>query len=509
MKEALVRVWMFITASLWMAGAVLVIVADEFAMANRIVFGIALALSLLLALAKRKEVASFLKKPRTMKAATVCIRVFLVLCVLGIANYIAVKRSVNFDLTASKLHTLSEQSKIAAKNVKEETTLTLFAQRGQWERYLSLLRQYENENRHIEIKAVDVEENPALARLNQIQEDGTLILETGGRKVKGSANSELEITNLLIKGMREKRLKIYYTAGHGELKPEEEGPAGASFLFETLKGSNYEVVPLDTLKSSEVPRDADAVLMLGPKLGLMDFETKTLRKYLERGGNVFALLGPNFEKKNLANLKELIKSRGVIHHNALVLDRLSAVQGANATIPVVNRYNEDHTATKSFSGKTLFPLSAALEPADKNKNIKYTALAKSSPFPASWAESAFEDLNSGKVFYNKGLDLEGPVALLAVTESNKDFGKLAVSSSSDFVANAYQNQSANFNLFLNTLSWLMDDEGIISLNRPALQDNLIVLSASQISLIFYFSILFQPFVFFGLAIWIFKRRANK
>ena len=57
MKEALVRVWMFITASLWMAGAVLVIVADEFAMANRIVFGIALALSLLLALAKRKEVA--------------------------------------------------------------------------------------------------------------------------------------------------------------------------------------------------------------------------------------------------------------------------------------------------------------------------------------------------------------------------------------------------------------------------------------------------------------------
>lgn len=507
-KSTLWKIWIFITVSLWVISLVMFTVAGEMIAFNSTIVSIAAVLTIAFGVIKRKELAEFIKRPYVFKVVSSSIRIFLVLCILAIVNYLAVKTSKSFDLTASKLHTLSEQSKDIAKQIKGDTLITLFAKRADWEKYLSLLRQYKNENAKISIKAVDVETNPALARLNNIEENGTLLIENGAKKVKGSAATELEITNLLIKTLREKQLNVYYTVGHGELDRHSDDNSGGSFLFSKLNNGSYNLKPLDTLKVNSIPKDADVVLVLGPKKSFMDLEAKILKKYLRSGGNMFIILGPNFQKINFSNLKDLMKSRAILHHNALVLDRLSAVQGANATIPIVNTYNREHIVTKKFSGRTLFPLSAAIEGSSK-KNFKYAPLAFSSPFPASWAESQLQDINSGKVYYNKGVDLKGPVALMAVSESTKDFGKMAVGASIEMLGNAYQNQSSNFNLFMNVLSWLMDDEGIISLNRPELSNNLIILSASQMSLIFYFSILFLPFVFFGLAIWIYRRRAKK
>ena len=503
-----IKIWGFIAFSLWIVALVMYTVAGEFAVFNLGVLLSAIILSGVLAFFKRKELLTLVRRPYWRKASISAFRVFLVLCILAMLNTLAVKTSKSFDFTSSKLHSLSEQSKMIAKQIKEETKITLFAKRELWDRYLALLRQYANENKNIHITAVDVEENPSLTKLNNVEEDGSIVVESAGRKLKGVARSELQVTNLLIKSMRERKLVVYYTSGHGELDRRSEEAEGGSFLFGVMNDGGYELRQLDTLQLKSVPSDADAVLVLGPKHGFLDFETQLLKDYLQKGGNVFILLGPNFKKSNFDTLRSIMAARGIRHHNALVLDRLSAVQGANATIPIVNRYNHEHTVTKSFEGRTLFPLSAALEE-NKSEGITYSALAMSSAFPASWAESQLDGINSGKVFYNKGMDLEGPVALLAVSESSKDLGKLAVSASADFISNAYQNQSSNFNLFMNTLAWLMDDEGIISINRPALSSNMVILSAAQISLIFYFSILFLPFVFFAAAVWIYRRRLKQ
>ncbi|MCO4752850.1 MAG: GldG family protein [Bacteriovoracaceae bacterium] len=508
MKSFILKAWFFIVFSLWIINAVMFTVAQEYALLNRALLGSAIGLSALMIAVFYKKILQFLKRKKVRMSLVTGVRIFLVICILSIVNYIGVKSSFKFDLTSSKLHTLSEQSKEVASQVDEELEMVLFAKRSEWDRFLPLLGQYRNLNKKIKVNAVDIESNPSLTKLNNIEKSGTVVLKKQGKSFKSSAESELSVTNLLIKSLRSKSLNIYYTTGHGELEPFNEKPEGGSYLFKILNNGSYNLKPLDTLKVDRIPADADAVLSLGPVKGFMDLEVELFEKYLNRGGNVFLLLGPNFQTTDLSNLRAVLEKRGIKHHNALVLDRLSAVQGANATIPIVNRYNHEHSVTNKFTGRTLFPLSAALESV-KVKNTSYHALAMSSPFPASWAESQLKDINSGKVYYTKGLDLKGPVGLLAVTENSKDFGKLAVSASVEFVNNSYQNQSSNFNLFMNTLSWLVDDEGLISLNRPALSDNMIVLSAPQISLIFYFSILFSPFCLFAIGIWVYRKRVNK
>ncbi len=507
-KDAAFKIWAFITVSLWAIALVMFTVAGEFIAINYGVLAAAILLSSTLLFLKRKRLKKFFKRPGTKKGAFALIQTLLILAILAMINYIAVKGSKTYDLTASKIHSLSQQSKEVAESVEENLKITLFSKRSDWERRLVLLRQYQNLNKKISIKAIDVEEEPALAKANGITKDGEIIIEKGKKEFRGSATSELEVTNLLLKTLRDREIVLYRTVGHGELAPENEETGGGSFLYGQLRGAGYEIKALDTLKTKSVPKDADAILVLGASQGFLKEEVKLLSDYSSKGGNLFVLMGPDFKGDDLESLRALLKERGVAQHNALVLDRLSAVQGANATIPIINTYNSTHSATKEFSGRTLFPLSSALEEAP-NKNIVFTSLAKSSPFPASWAESQLNEINSGKVYYNKGLDLKGPVTVLATTENKKDGARLAVGASVEMVGNAYQNQSNNFNLFMNTLAWLIGDEGVISLNRPELSNNMIILSAPQISLILYFSILFLPFTFFAIAVWVFRKRAKK
>jgi ABC-type uncharacterized transport system involved in gliding motility auxiliary subunit len=78
--------------------------------------------------------------------------------------------------------------------------------------------------------------------------------------------------------------------------------------------------------------------------------------------------------------------------------------------------------------------------------------------------------------------------------------------SSSFLVNGYQNQSGNPILFLNSVSWMVNDEGIISFNRPDFEEFPVILSAQHLQMIFVISIVVVPLVFFGVAIFIYRRR---
>ena len=55
-------------------------------------------------------------------------------------------------------------------------------------------------------------------------------------------------------------------------------------------------------------------------------------------------------------------------------------------------------------------------------------------------------------------------------------------------------------------SWLLNDEGIISFNRPGGEEYPVILSAQHIQMIFVISILLVPIIFFGAGIFVYRRR---
>ena len=86
--------------------------------------------------------------------------------------------------------------------------------------------------------------------------------------------------------------------------------------------------------------------------------------------------------------------------------------------------------------------------------------------------------------------------------------RVVLFSSASFIANQFQGQTNNFNLFLNSLAWVLNEKTLFSLNRPKLEGNLIYISDIHFTFVFYFAILLFPFIFFVLAIVFYRRKMS-
>lgn len=499
-----IQISIFINLGLYCCALAMFLVAPEFYSFIVWICGVAVGLSLILAYWKRKDLWILIKGNRFKQVITNLINLILMICILGVINYLIYKNDYYLDLTKNKLHSLSAQSKDAIKLLaNHQLKMKLFAKRGQWGKYIRLLRLYESSSKNISFEMIDVDKEVALVSLNNINEEGTLLVEYLGKSYKTIAKNELAVTNLLLKILSPDKKKLYYSVGHNEMSLTDKNSVGGNFLKEKLLNSNYEVYPLELQKG--IPADASALLILNPQIEFLKLEVSQVKKYLENGGALLTTLSPQFNGVLVKNYLQFLEELGIGFENLLILDRLAAQQGSQASIPVVNSYGK-HKITKGMSDRTLFPVSGSLKLASSGP-YTWTSLASSTPFPGSWGERSFDEVKQGKASYDEEIDSKGPLTIVAAGEANSS--RVVIYSSANFISNQFQGQSTNFNFFLNSISWLVREEALMSLNRPQLEGNLIYISDIQLSLVFYFAIVFFPFFFFGLGIFMYRKKLSR
>lgn len=504
MKSWLFPLWVIIDALIFLAAIALWITAPEFKTLNIGLTVFAAALAFLLLVAKFEEIKLFVRSRYFEKVLYHGINVALILSIFGVVNYLGNKNFKEFDLTKESRNSLTDQSKKVLEMIKSPLKMTVFAKREEWASMLNLLKLYEAANMKIDLEAVDTDLRPDLVKAKNITQNGTVVIDYEGKESSFLLMDELSVTNALLKALRKDKIVLYFVTGHQELSCAETSPEGISELCKKLQGQNYEVKDLDLTKVMSVPKDATAVFVLGPISGFLKQEVDILREYINQGGSFFLALAPAFKAEVYDNLIELVKPFGLDLGKDIVIDRLSTVQGAEATIPIVSKY-EAHPITEGFNQRTVFPLSSSVRvlPGKDMAQI----IASTSPFPGSWAESDLKGVTEGKAQFNEKKDLKGPVGLLGVAEgAGKSTTRIVLLGSSSFLVNAYQAQSGNPILFLNSVSWMVNDEGIISFNRPGIEEYPVILSAQHLQMIFVISILVVPIIFFGTAIFIYRRR---
>lgn len=505
MKNWLFPLWIIIDILVFFAVISLWITAPEFRVLNISLTVFASALAFLLVLVKLEEVKVFVRSKYFEKVLYHGINVALILAILGMLNYLGNKNFKDFDFTKEKRNSLTDQTKKVISQIKTPLKMTLFAKREEWGPILNLLKLYQGSNNKVLIDAIDTDVRPDLVKANNITQNGTVIINYNGKESSFPIVDELSVTNAILKIMREEKVVLYFVSGHQELSCKETSPEGISELCRRLEGQNYEVRDLDLTKVKSVPRDATALFVLGPVSGFLKQETDILNDYVSSGGRFFLALAPAFKSELYDNLIAIVRPFGLDLGKDVVIDRLSTVQGAEATIPIVNKYEASHPITEGFNLRTVFPLSSSVKllPGKDMAQI----LASTSSFPGSWAETDLKAVSQGKAQFDEKKDPKGPVGLLGVAEgTGQSSSRVVLLGSSSFLINAYQSQSGNLTLFLNSVSWMVNDEGIISFNRPGLEEFPVILSAQHLQMIFVISILVVPIVFFGAAILIYRRR---
>ncbi len=440
---------------------------------------------------------------------------FLIIGILGFINYLVFKNNIYRDLTRSAKYTLSDQSIKTLRILDKPLKMKVFV--GVKERGViaALLNLYKFHKRDFEVEFIDPALKPNIVEQYHIAKYGSIIIEYDGRNALVKQNDELGIMNAILKAFRADKTVVYYTIGHREIDFDLTSRDGGSFLKQMLQDMAYELKAIDLTKVKEMPADSDALLILGPTEGFLQRELKIMKEYVDNQGKLLIAISPEIKAKNrsvkLGDLRKTLESWDIQIHNDVIVDRLSSMHGADPSVLFIDKYESKHSIVKGFSGRTVFPLTSSIsEIKRKQPRFRMDSIVQSANFPACWAESDMDSVIKGNVVFSD-LDFKGPVSLMTTSEeiragSASKRTRIVAFGNASFIVNGYRSQGANFNLFLNAFSWLVDEESLISLNRPEIRSEPVFMSGIQLGVIFYFSVVFVPLILLVLGIYIYRRR---
>ncbi len=469
-----------------------------------------LTLTMVLVFMNHERLSFYYQSNQFKKLSETLVFVFLVFCLLGVVNYWAYKHPVQSDLSAFKMNSLTDQSKSILKKMKGEVKFKLFARKQEANLWLPLFEYYRSVKNDITLEKIDIDVRPDLVADYHITDAATLVIEYEGKRQYVTERDELNITNALIKISRSSDPVVYFVQGHGEGDTNSGDNEGLKFIFEAMKNSAVDVRPLSLLSSQEIPFDAKTVILWGPKTALQTNEIKVLERFMERKGNLLVAIDSDLNGDVHGELRAFLRRYRINIRNDIVIDRKSFVSGSDGSIPLIDTYNTESPITKKFKGQSFFPLASSIEEVPEQiskEKGKVTMLMSTSLFPESWGETNIKELAAQKAQYTEGKDTKGPLNLAATYES--DHNKVVAFGNSAFVLNAYLKFGTNYSLFLNALSWLVDEDRLISFNLPIVQSEPIFISQQQMGIVFYFSVLFSPLILIGASIYMYRRRRDK
>ncbi len=470
-----------------------------------------LALTLILIYLNKDKLAVYYQSHHFKKLSDAIVFFALIFGLLGIVNYWAYKHPAQQDLSAIKLNSLSDQTKNVLKNLKGEVVFKMFARKSESMAWMALLEFYRFEKNSLKIEKIDIDVRPDLVSDYQISDAATLIVEYNGKRQKVIERDELNITNALIKISRPADPVIYFVQGHGEGDISSTETEGLKFIFEAARNSAIDLRPLNLIAIQEIPFDAKGLILWGPKKSLQPNEMDTIRRYLERKGNLMVALDPDLNGDNHPLLRKLLRRYKILLRNDLVVDQKNFVNGSNGSIPLVNEFSREQAITQKFKGQVFFPLVSSLEviPDELVPEELGTvhSLFSSTAFPASWGETNLSELVAQQMVYTPREDKAGPLSLAMSYESTNN--RVLVFGNSTFIINAYLKFGNNYTLFLNSLSWIAAEDRLISFNLPIIQSEPVFISEQQKGIIFYFSVLFSPLLLFAMAIFMYRRKRDK
>ncbi len=457
-----------------------------------------------------------------------------VAAIVVMLNVLTTRHSLRLDLTVNRFFSLSDQTRKVLKALDRKVKFTAFFKSGSPEagQLADLLSEYRHYSKQVEFEFIDPDKTPARAQIYKVSSINTTVVESGdkrkdiqaheifgytfqGQQPQQEFKGEGAITSALISVTSEGQQTICFLEGHGERSTEDGGENGMAEVKRLLEGDNFIVKPLNLMRTGKVPEDAGLIVIAGPRGGIAKSEQVILSRYLKGAGRLLVMMDP----ESSGGLESVLASWGVKVLGGVAIDPRSYYFVDPLTpIPSYGSHPIVADLQKQRVG-TLFPGSRAIE-AGTLKGGTVTPLMKTTP--ESWLEG---DMAGGRPKFNPKLDRKGPL-ILAVAVSLEsappapekgeepapptppgEVPKLVVFADSDFASNKIRGLSdGNFDLFLNSASWLLGSAHAVSIRPKQPDQRRMFLTNVKANLIGYTTILLVPLAVIGIGVWRWWRR---
>ena len=424
--------------------------------------------------------------------------VVLALVVLAILVAVNVLFSVlpskytQFDISAAQLYSLTSDTKVVATNLDKDVTIYWITQTGQESTVLDkLLDRYQDLSDHITVVKKDPDIYPTFAQqyTDETVVNNSLVVECGDKSryisyddiyqvdttsyyttgsVSQSFDGEGQITSAIDYVVSDELPKIYLLSGHGEGKLSD-------MFSDELTRSNYETVEdFSLLNVDEIPEDCDTILINAPTSDIFDEELTMLRDYVQGGGKLLVLSGPQKDTE-LTNLNALLADYDVTAADGVVVDtdrEHYAFTAPYVLMPDIESSDITDPLTEE-SSHVIVPIAQGLT---VGSNGSVTALLTTSDEAfskaAGYAMTTYEKEDG---------DTDGPFTLaVSITDSTAG-GKIVWVSTDYLLDDMYNSYSsgANLDFVMNSLSWMIGKNDAVSIRAKSLNNTYLTISSSS------------------------------
>ena len=442
--------------------------------------------------------------------------VLLFLSSMGLLAWLTNNYNAQFDWTASNRNTLSDASVELLKKMAGPVHITAFATESDLvpvrKSIREMLARYQRHKQDIEVKYIDPNTAPDQTRELGIQVDGELVVDYQGRSEHILQLNEETITNTLQRLLRSGERSLLFVDGHGERKPGGRANHDYGAFFGELGKQGIKAEGLTLSTNPTIPDSAAALVIASPRVKLLDGEIKLIRDYVNKGGNLLWIREPN----DNSGLEKLAADIGIEFQQGTIVDPTTQLLGIpDPSYAIVAEYPE-HPIIRNLNYLTIFPRACGVKQlaAGQDKGAWDVARFLNSA-PRSWLETG---PLTGGVEYDKGKDVEGPLALgLALSREHKGNGegseaaeqRIVVICDGDFLSNAFLGNQGNQKLGTNIINWISNDDSFIDIPAKSAPDREITLGKGAGITIAILFLILLPVGLLGGGIWIWLKRRKQ
>jgi ABC-type uncharacterized transport system involved in gliding motility auxiliary subunit len=432
---------------------------------------------------------------RWLRTINLVLQAVLFLTFFGGLNYLARNHPWRRDLTQHRSFSLSPETLSYLRQLERPVQIVV-----------TILREYvqatdANAVGKISVKYLDVYQNRREAEAFGLESSDIILLRCGeqsrlvplaelyrinrnkeGKTELTAFQGEQTLTAALLDVSSPERKKIYFLAGHGELRPDDtDANRGLSALRDQLRFRNFAVDGLDLSVARKIPADASLLIAVSPQGPFTAVEQELLRDYLRtNAGRLLLFLAPGYPH----GLEELLLDWGVLVDDDLVFDTGPANVSDTGDL-VILAFDKTHPITQTlinYNFKLLLGRTRTVRP-DPGRSpasgINTVTLAATST--TAWGEVSYRELSQLPKF-DRGIDI-GPLpgmdpanrlGLIVASErlavrAGLPFSvrgaRLVVFGSGDLAVNNRIVNPGNLEIFLKSVLWTVDRD--TQLNIPA------------------------------------------
>lgn len=426
-----------------------------------------------------------------------------------------------YDISASKLYSITSNTKMVVNALDQDVTIYWIVQSGQEDSVLeNLLDKYDSLSDHITVLKRNPDVYPTFAQqyTEEAVENNSLVVECGDRyryisysdiylqevdmysyTYTTSFDGEGAITSAIDYVVSQELPTLYLLEGHGEADLPDS-------FRDQLEKENMQTETFSLLTVDQVPEEADCVVIYAPASDISVEERDMLAEYVAGGGRLFVAAGPT-EDSSLENLYSLLEDYGVTPVEGIVVEEDRGYYAFGYPYVLLPDMVEDAVTASLIQERyyPILPLALGLTVPETGTGGTVTALLTTSQ--TSFSKAAGYALTT---YEREEGDTDGPFAV-AVSVADDGGGQIIWFTSSLFLEDMYNAYSsgANGDLGMNALSAMIGESEAVAIRSKSLNYNYLTISESTASLLKTLMIGVFPLLYLGLGIVVVTRRRRR